>query len=327
MKEVVVAGGSSFIGLHLIQKLAEQGHHVTVFVRCKSDKISRIQDISTNITCIELDLENYDTMGQHLKLCDCYIPLTWEGTKRTDRNNEWMNQNSCHIIFQSIKSMVEEAQCKKIILAGSFSEYGSILGPLTEDLECIPDSEYGKYKLELYQMAKSYCTEHLVSLIEVRLFSVYGCGDGDDKLLNQVIQKLLLGEAVSLTGCEQTWEFIHVRDVVEALILLIKLNTFEGCLNLTTEYHRTLQFYLEATKRIIGQKGTLLYGALDYPNHIVPHIVSDTSKIRNLLNWEPKVCFEDGVKEMIDYYRNSTGRVIEGIEIKTERLKTQSGRM
>jgi len=136
-----------------------------------------------------------------------------------------------------------------------------------------------------------------------------------------------LGEAVSLTGCEQTWEFIHVRDVVEALILLIKLNTFEGCLNLTTEYHRTLQFYLEATKRIIGQKGTLLYGALDYPNHIVPHIVSDTSKIRNLLNWEPKVCFEDGVKEMIDYYRNSTGRVIEGIEIKTERLKTQSGRM
>jgi len=194
-------------------------------------------------------------------------------------------------------------------------------------LECIPDSEYGKYKLELYQMAKSYCTEHLVSLIEVRLFSVYGCGDGDDKLLNQVIQKLLLGEAVSLTGCEQTWEFIHVRDVVEALILLIKLNTFEGCLNLTTEYHRTLQFYLEATKRIIGQKGTLLYGALDYPNHIVPHIVSDTSKIRNLLNWEPKVCFEDGVKEMIDYYRNSTGRVIEGIEIKTERLKTQSGRM
>lgn len=299
-KNIVITGAGSFIARHLIKQIDKEKYNVVGVVR----KCTEEQSLSEEVKYIELDMKEYHHLGRYVKQCDYYLPFSWNGTQREYRNNDNINRNSYLCILNSIQCMVEKVGCSKVILPGSLLEYKNQYKPIDENTPCDSELAYGKYKYRLYKEAYSLCRETNTSLIETRLFSVYGCDDSDDKMINSVMQKMLKNEQIPMTKAEQIWEFIHVDDVAAAFIKLIETDVESGCYNLTTNEHRTLKSYIEDMKRITGSKSELRFGEIPYAAQNIPHVICETDKILNAIDWKPKISFCDGIKEMMQYYKS-----------------------
>lgn len=307
MKTIVVAGGTSFIGLNLVRKLTEYGYSVVAFVRPGSPKLSVIKGFSGDIRCIELGLHDYARLADYLTTCDCYIPFTWSGTKREERDEKYSNTFSEKMIFESIQDVIRRTDCRKIILPGSFSEYGSYSVPITEELPSKPENEYGKAKLRLYEQTQSFCSElkkmgRKIDLLEARMFTVYGNEDSEEKFINGLVLKLLNNATVSLTACVQMWNFCHVDDVVRAFVLLLNENITDGIYNIASLDSRPLRLFVEEIFKLSSSKSQLFLGDVAYPNGLIPNTICNVNKLQMETGWYETVPFEVGIKSMISYY-------------------------
>ena len=310
VKTIVVAGGTSFIGLNLVRKLAEDGYSVVTFVRPGSPKLSIIKGFSGDIRCIEMGLHDYARLADYLTTCDCYIPFTWSGTKREERNEKYSNTFSEKMIFESIQDVICRTDCRKIILPGSFSEYGSYSVPITEELPSNPENEYGKAKLRLYERARVFCKSMSmqklnIKLIEARLFSVYGEEASSEKFLNTLVLKMLKNEDIYLTECEQLWSFCNISDVVEALFLLIRRDVESGIFNIVSQDVRPLIEFIREVYTLSDSNSKLFWGEVPYENGNIPHTVGNVDRLRNATAWKERVLFHCGVKKMIKKYKEN----------------------
>lgn len=248
-------------------------------------------------------MEEYDKLDRYIERCDYYLPFAWSGAKRKDRNNHKMNEKSYCCIFDSVKCLVEKCGCSKVIIPGTFSEYKNSYVSIDETTSCEPELEYGKYKYQLYKDLLIFCQLCGVAFVEGRMFSVYGSDDYEDKMLNSILKKMLKNEEIFLTNAVHIWDFIHVDDVAEAFLQLMESEVENGCYNIATMEHRTLKSYLEEMKKLTGSTSRLVYGAIPYQGTQIPHVICDTQKIQHIINWKPKITFEEGIKDCIRCYR------------------------
>ncbi len=298
-KKLVISGGNSFIARHLLQKLDRNKYEITALVRNIPEKNFQINGVKY----LEIDMEKYHELDKYIDLCDYYLAFAWNGTKREDRNNAKVNEKSYRCILNSVKILTEKCGCSKILIPGTFSEYRNTYTAINENTCCEPVSAYGKCKYQLYKDAGTLCRQYGVSLIEARLFSVYGPDDNEDKMLNNVLRKMMENKEVFLTKAEQIWDFIYVDDVADALCGLLENNVESGCYNIATMEHRTLKSYIEEMKKITGSKSNLIYGAIPYEGEQIPHMICDTEKIMRSINWKPEITFEKGIKKLIRDYK------------------------
>ena len=303
-KNLVIAGGTSFIARNLIKELDLERYDVTSLVR----KNMSVQTENRAVRYIPLRMEEYCNIGEYVSSCDCYIPFTWDGTVRADRNNRQKNEESYQCILNSIRIMIEKCGCSKVVLPGTFSEYKNMHIPIDEETVCESDLEYGRYKHKLYEEAYELCIQKGVKLVEVRLFSIYGEGDSEEKMINQIMRKLLRNEDILLTPGEQIWDFLYIDDVVRVFKELIDKDVESGCYNIATNEHRTLRNYIEEMKAITGSKSNLIFGAIPYGTNVIPHVICVTDKINRAIDWRPKVEFSEGIEKMVRYYKNNQNR-------------------
>lgn len=118
----------------------------------------------------------------------------------------------------------------KFINLSSAAVYGNpIKLPISEKEMCNPISPYGFHKFISEVLIREYCTCYGVKAVSLRIFSVYG--EGQKKLLLwDINQKIILNEGVLTffgTG-EETRDYIHIDDMVQQLILVIKNASFVG---------------------------------------------------------------------------------------------------
>ena len=300
-KNLVIAGGTSFIARNLIKELDPDRYNITSLVR----KNIPAQAENREVRYIPLRMEEYGNIGGYVSDCDCYIPFTWDGTVRADRNNRQKNEESYHCIMESIRIMIEKCGCSKVILPGTFSEYKNQHTPIDEETSCDSALEYGRYKHKLYEDAYELCMQKGVKLVEARLFSIYGEGDSEEKMINQILTNMLGNEEVPLTLGEQIWDFLYISDVASAFRKLIEADVEDGCYNIATNEHRTLRSYVEEMKEVTGSKSNLAFGAIPYGTEAIPHVICVTDKINRAIAWRPKVEFSEGIKKMVRYYKNS----------------------
>lgn len=294
-KRVVISGGGSFIARHFVKKLDINKYDIVLVMRNIPEEKLQIE----GIRYIALDMEEYREFDRYIDRCDYYLPFTWAGTRREDRNNQEINEKSYCCILASIKTLIEKCGCTKVIIPGTFSEYKNEYVPINETTVSKPELAYGKYKYQLYQDVSALCKENGISYIEARLFSVYGPDDGESKMINSILKKMIKNEKIAVTKSEHIWDFIHVDDVAEAFLKLMESEVESGCYNVATMDHRTLKSYFEEMKKLAGSSSRLLYGAIPYEDDQIPHVICDTRKILRSVNWKPRISFEKGIQEMI----------------------------
>jgi dTDP-glucose 4,6-dehydratase len=136
-----------------------------------------------------------------------------------------------------------------------------------------------------------------------RIFNTYGprMALNDGRVVPAFIDQALRGAALTIFGDgSQTRSFCYVADLVEGLVRLSKSDE-RYPVNLGNPAELTILEFAERIKRLMGVNGQIAFEPLpsDDPKRRQP----DISKAKKVLEWEPKVGLEEGLKETVEYFK------------------------
>lgn len=289
---IAITGATSFIGRSLTRRLIDAGHDCVAVVRnCSS--FSGIPGCNVK----KVDMCDYAGIGKAIGNVDCLINLAWLGTRGSDRMDHEMQKKSYQYTVSAIESVLSTG-CRLIMTAGSQAEYGKIDGVIKETDDARPNTEYGCYKLELFNKASDICRENDIRLVEPRFFSLYGPGDSEKTMIISMMRKMLNNESCPLTEAIQMWDFLYLDDAIDAILELIKEEKASGAFNFASGDVRRLRDYVEEMKNILRSESVLEFGAVPYPETGMVSIMADISKLKDATGWRAKTPFAVGIEEV-----------------------------
>ena len=222
MKRILVTGGAGFIGAHLARRLVKAGHDVTVLDDLSSGKRENVPQAATFIEGSVLDR---DALRRALANVDACIHLaaisSVERCKRQLTSSHAINITGFLTIIEELAHFQAHLP---LVYASSAAVYGASQElPLSETGRCTPLSPYGADKLSCELHARSAYEVYGIASLGLRFFNVYGPGQDPSSPYSGVIAKfaerLERGENITIHGDgRQTRDFVHVDDVVEALL-------------------------------------------------------------------------------------------------------------
>lgn len=301
MKKAIVTGANSFIGYRLCKILEGQGYFVYAVIRSDNQNNLHLSSLK-NISIIYEEMKNYKNLADLIgDSCDVGVALAWDGTRGSSRDDAQKQSDNYVYSMECIQSFIR-AGCSVVVTAGSQAEYGSWNSSvrLSEEVLCRPNTEYGKYKLKLYEDAMSLCCKKHVRLIEPRFFSLYGPDDYEGTMIISIISDMLNNRVCKLTQCVQQWDFLYIDDAVEALYRLIECGSSRGVYNFGYGKARELKEYVLLMHKLTESHSLLEFGAIPYPATGMVNTNPSIEKLCTEINWQPQIPFEEGILKVIN---------------------------
>lgn len=291
--KVLVTGGAGFIGSHLVDKLVELGHSVLVLDNLSNGKK---ENINLKAEFHKVDICDFETMNLYFKGIDYVFHLaalprvliSVEDPIGTSKTNIMGTIN----VFEASK----QNNIKRVINTSSSSVYGNQDKlPLKEDMAPKPINPYGLQKWVGEQFAKLYTNTYGLPVVSIRPFNVYGpridAGSDYSLVLGRFLKQKSLGEPLPINGDgEQTRGYCYVGDLVNAFILAMQSSKVKGgeVINAGSDKAYSINFLAG----LIG--GEKVYGPERAGD--IRHTQADVSLAKELLDWEPKMDFTEGVE-------------------------------
>lgn len=309
MKTVLITGGAGFIGSHLCERLLNEGNKIICLDNFLTGSKDNIQHLfaNKNFVFIEHDIINPIIIDE--KIDEIYnfacpaSPIHYqENAIRT------IKVNTLGVI-----NILGLAKLKKAkVLQASTSEiYGEPLEhPQKEEYRgnvntTGPRACYDEGKRCAEALFFEYYRSHGLQIKVVRIFNTYGprMAPNDGRVVSNFIVQALNNQDITIQGDGgQTRSFCYVDDLVSGIIKMMATeNDFTGPINLGNPHELTIKEIAEKILNLTGSKSNTIYKELpaDDPTRRCP----DITKAKEILNWEPKVGLEAGLKNTIEYFK------------------------
>lgn len=318
--KVLVTGGASFIGSHLVDALVEKGAHVSVVDDLSSGKIENIKEHldAKRIVFTKADLRDSDVARDSIKDMTVVFHLAADhgGRGYVDRHQAACATNL--LLDGLVFKACHEFGVEKVVYASSGCVYPNYLQTdpkevvyLTEDKVKSPydaDNMYGWAKLMAELTLKAYHDEYGMQSASCRYFTVYGERGVENHAVIAMIARAFLKQdpfVVWGTG-EQVRNWTYVGDIVRGTIAAAEHIHDGTAINLGT---------MERIRVIDAVKEILRYTGHEAKIELHPEMptgpynrVADNSLAKKLMNWEPQVKFIDGLHRTIDWYFSTKDR-------------------
>lgn len=312
---IVVTGATSFIGRAVVGDLLE-GHH-QVFAAVRPDSAGRGEleamqrETGGQFTVLPVDLSACGTLDRHPALegrADLWLHLGWEGSGSANRTNPEIQARNIGYALEALGAAARLG-CTRFLFSGSQAEYGIADGLMREDSPCHPVSEYGKDKLEVCRRAGERAAELGITYLHARIFSVYGPGDHPWSLVSSCVDTFLKGGHMEFGACTQLWNYLYIKDAVRAITGLLLAKSPSGVYNVAGNDTRPLREFIGEIHRLCGGRGTFEYGKRPPNAEGVVSLKPDTGKLYRTANFQPRISFEEGIREMIanhEFYKENS---------------------
>ncbi len=303
--KVMVTGGNGFIGHTLVKHLLDEGNEVKV-IDLKPIKFShpRLEFIKKSVL---------EDLRWEMRDCDLVYHLAAElGVVNSDKK-------PLNTLAVNIDGTVNVFRCalgtgvKKIVYTSSSEVYGEPREiPLKEDSQKSPVSIYGVSKLTAEMYAKGYVKEYGMSINPVRLFNVYGPGQGFEWVMPIFIQKVLNNEQPLVFGDgSQIRCFTYISDIVSGITAVMKKGAKGEAYNIANTGQITMKELAEMIIRISGKSLKPKIAGFgkdtrEKEREIMTRIPS-IEKIK-ALGWAPEVSVEKGTEKTYNWYKENLGR-------------------
>jgi UDP-glucose 4-epimerase len=305
MRKVLVTGGGGFIGSNLVKRLLEEGNSVTVLDNFLSGYRNNL-DPFPSVKIIEGDVRDKNAVEIAIKDAEVVFHLAASvGNKRsidqpiTDAEINVLG--TLNVLEASRKEGV-----RKIVTSSSAGIFGELKTlPIKEDHPIEPDSPYGCTKLCEEKLCLSYSKLYDIEAVCLRYFNVYGPNQRFDAYGNVIpifVFRMLNNEPIFIYGDgEQTRDFVHVNDVVQANIKAANTNGVSGAFNIASGTRVTIN---KLVKMIKAESSNLI--RIEHVSERagdVRHSLADISLAQKLINYLPLVDLENGIKEYVEWAR------------------------
>jgi UDP-glucuronate decarboxylase len=306
-EKILVTGGAGFLGSHLCERLLANGQDVL----CVDNFLTGSKENITHLT-----KNPYFEILRH----DVTFPLYVEVDKIYNLACPASPIHYQNDPVQTTKTSVHGAinmlglakRLRARILQASTSEvYGDPkVHPQTEDYwghvnPIGTRSCYDEGKRCAETLFFDYWRQHNLQIKIVRIFNTYGprMHPNDGRVVSNFIVQALKNEDITIYGDgQQTRSFCYVDDLIDVMVLMMNSSAdFTGPINIGNPGEFTMLELADQVLKLTGSKSKLVFNPLpsDDPKNRQP----DISMVKSKLEWAPKVCLEDGLRETIDYFK------------------------
>lgn len=298
-KRCLVLGGRGFIGSHLVGALLDQGFRVRCFERPHVKPIGESHLSNSNFELYEGDFTSETDLVEALKECDfCYHLVSTTLPKSSNLDPVFDIESNVIGTIRLLNHAVRSGLKKIIFVSSGGTIYGApVEVPIPEIHPTNPACSYGIGKLMIEKYLSLFHNIHGLDYTVLRLANPYG--EGQRILANQgavavFLGKALRGEPIEIWGDGSVVrDYIHVADVVNALLLSIYPSNGRNVFNIGSGSGHSLNEVLTAIENVTQRKVIRRY--LDARTFDVPVNVLSIKAARESLGWVPQVSFRNGV--------------------------------
>jgi UDP-glucose 4-epimerase len=307
-QRALVTGGAGFIGSHLVDRLLDDGCHVTVIDNYSTGRPQNLAHRAGHpaLSVHEHSIEDYDAIRPlfdgvswvfHMAALADIVPSI-------QRPLDYYRSNvtgTAHVV-----QAAKEAGVQRFLYTASSSCYGiPDTYPTPETAEIRPQYPYALTKWLGEQIALHWHQVYGLPVASLRLFNVYGPRSRTSGTYGAVfgvfLAQKLAGKPFTVVGDgTQTRDFTYVADVVDAFVTAARSEQASGVFNIGSGSTYSVN-------RLVELLGGEVVHIPERPGE--PKCTyADAGRIARELDWHPKVSFEDGVKAMlahIDYWREA----------------------
>ena len=307
MARYLITGGAGFIGSHLCESFLSQGHDVICMDNYSTGAQQNIAGFAANrrFTFMDHNVSRYIEVQQPLDFVlhfaspaspvdylELPIPTLKVGSLGTHNALGLAKAKNALFLLASTSEVYGDP-----LVRPQHEEYWGNVNPVG------PRGVYDEAKRFAEALTMAYHRYHGLDTRIVRIFNTYGprMRMQDGRVVPNFILQALKGEPLTVYGQgEQTRSFQYVDDLVAGIGRLLE-SAEHYPMNIGNPHEMTVLQFAKKILELTGSKSEIAYRPLpqDDPQVRQP----DITKARTLLNWEPKIDLDEGLKKTIDYFR------------------------
>ena len=310
---IVLTGGSGFIGSHLSKELLKNGENRLIVVdNLLTGNLDNIQDLldHENASFIQHDVQDHIEIDEKVDyvfhLASAASPVAY-----TENPVNTLKAGSLGTINTLGLARKHGAE---YFLASTSEVYGDpLVTPQNEEYwgNVNPNGErsmYDEAKRFAEAATATYARSYGIKTKIIRIFNTYGPNMqlNDGRVVTNLIVQALNDEDLTIYGDgSQTRSFSYVSDTVAGIIAMMQSNHYE-VFNIGNPYEMTVKELAETILKLTNSKSEIIYKPL--PNDDPQQRRPDISKAKDKLNWEPKVDLETGLNTTIEWIKKELSK-------------------
>jgi UDP-glucose 4-epimerase len=314
-KRVLITGGLGFIGSNLAIRLVREGARVSI---CDAEipgygaNPANIREIRGEVEVFLSDVRDEEEMGRRVAGQDVVFHLAAQVSHVMSLSNPYPDID---INIRGTAAVLEA--CRKrnptavVVRSGTRGQYGpAVRLPVSEEAPSDPRGLYEISQLSAEMICRAYTRIHGVGTVPLRLTNVYGpraqMKHSQFGVVNWFVRLALEGRPIPIFGTGKlVRDFLYVDDCVDALLASGRESRAIGeILNVGHDRPSTFLEVAELLRELVP--GTTIEFTDFTPERRAQEpgdFLSDITKIRNVLGWEPKVDLREGLSRTVEFYR------------------------
>lgn len=319
MKSAIITGVAGFIGSHLAEKLLSNGWQIIGidnFDNFYDKEIKEKNLIALKKSAAFIFLENNICDDETWKKIHQNIDVIFHLAAKAGVLPS-LKQPELYIEYnilgtQKILNFMKENQCKKLIFASSSSVYGN------NNKTPFAETDVVDRTISPYAATKKACetliyTNHYlygISAVCLRFFTVIGPRQRPDLAVHKFINKISNNEEIEMYGDgDSARDYTYIDDIIEGVVNAARFIEQDvvpkyEIVNLGNSQPIPLKQMIETIFHVMSKE--VQYKKVEMKKGDVDITFADISKAKTLLNYQPKVKFEDGVRKFYDWYKEQT---------------------
>jgi dTDP-glucose 4,6-dehydratase len=306
-KTVLVTGGAGFVGSQLVRELLDSSYHVVVldnFTTGLNESLPR----SGELRLISGDVRDFGLVSRIVRntpyvvhlAAQAFIPFSYEMPVHVAEVNAIGSIN--------ILKACQDHHIKRLVHISSSEVYGSAqYVPMDEKHPLQPFSTYSVAKTAADMWAQTFFWEHKLPVVILRPFNTFGPRESLPYFIPEIIRQCLKEPQIRVGNLDTRRDFTYVKDTANAMVRALETEKIEGeIINIGTgETHKMKEILALVQKETKTMKKPVVVDKSRLRPKDVDTLVTDNSKARRILGWNPEVSFEEGIQRTIKWYNDN----------------------
>jgi UDP-glucose 4-epimerase len=293
-RRVLVTGGAGFIGSHVVDALLAVGDDVHALDDLSKGYVTNLPD-AVPLHVLDIGDPGVDRLMRDMRFDAVVHCAAQTNVMRSISDPQLDRQINVDGLQQVLDAAVSSRVSRLVFVSSGGAVYGETPVPAGEETAPQPDNPYGEHKLRGEQMVAASSVPSVV----LRLSNVYGLrqrSDAEGGVIAIFAERLAAGQPMAIYGDgEQQRDFVHVSDVVDAVILALDEEAMDGVWNVGTGRATTVNDVARTMFAAFGSKHAIEHLP---PRGEVRRSCLDVSKLTGTGRWRPRRELALGVAEL-----------------------------
>lgn len=287
MKKVLLTGGTGLIGTQTIPCLINAGFQVYVMTIGDEPNTPDVTYIKANL----FDKHEVDKMFAEIKP-EYLLHYAWLSTGLFNDN---LNFDFLTSSIDLLKAFHKNGG-KRVVIAGTYAEYGYHDETLREDMPAEPINIYSQCKDFVHQIAEAYCKNNNISFGWGRIFSAFGIETDPRRLTSDVIKHLSADEPVTIRSGSLIRDYIYTKDIAEAFVKFLD-SKVDGVVNICSGKDTSIHDYVMTIAKLMNKEHLVIFE--EQASAQQKRVVGDSTRLNQEVGFIPRYSLKEALEEIL----------------------------